>query len=268
VTDFRTSTTLALPPTSTHRIHEIDTPLIPSTQVIERLGTHPTITVAMAVGDEPDVDGIWRYLKEPADFFGMPTPDPEGLRAALVRFAAIVASGRDRALVAATVTLLEIDGQPDFLVSGSVVQPVRATAVRIAVSDAAAPVHRVTDPVWLRMAARTTSRGAIDQIQRWCDDGGYADGVPTATSAGAPMLGALVFDTASGLVGIENPEPTSVLDQLMQCGVVNGVRRVDERPEHADRAWWISPTFETHPVASIGETCHRVDAAPPFVEWR
>jgi hypothetical protein len=262
------STTLALASTSTHRIHEIDTPLIPPMQVIERLGTHPTITVPIVVGDAPDVDGIWRYLKEPADFFGVPTPDPDALRIALARFAGIVAIGRDRAMVAATMTLLEIDGQPDVVVTGSVVHPVHPTAVRIARRDAAAPVHRATDPVWLRMAARTTSRGTVDQIQRWCHGGGYADVVPTA--AGAPLLGALVFDTATGVVGIENPEPTSVLDQLARCGVVGDVRRVDECPARADRAWWVSPAFETHPVVSIGDTTLGLDpdGAPPFVEWR
>jgi hypothetical protein len=63
------STTLALPPTSAHRIHEIDTPLIPATQVIARLGSHPTITVPMVAGAAPDADGIWSFLQESADFF-------------------------------------------------------------------------------------------------------------------------------------------------------------------------------------------------------
>ncbi len=72
------------------------------------------------------------------------------------------------------------------------------------------------------------------------------------------------------MVGIDNPEPTSILDQLTRCGVISDVRRVDECPAHADRAWWVSPTFETHPVASIGDTTLRLDpdGTPPFVEWR
>ena len=256
---------MALATTSTQRIPEIDTPLIPPMQVVERLGTHPTITVPIVAGNEPDVDGIWRYLKEPAGFFGVPIPDPDALRAALVRFVAGAARGRDRAMVAATVTLLEIDGQPDFVVTGSVVRAVHPIAVRIARHAAAAQVHRPTDPMWLRMAARTTSHGTIDQIQRWCDDGGYADVVPSA--AGAPLLGALVFDAADGLVGVENPEPTSILEQLVGCGVVSDVRRVDDCTTDADRAWWVSPTFETHPVVSIGDTTLRIDpdAVPPFL---
>jgi hypothetical protein len=90
--------------------------------------------------------------------------------------------------------------------------------------------------------------------------GGFADAVPAKTRAGAPLLGALVFELAGALVGIDAGEPTSVLGQLERCGVVSGVRRVDERPEHADRAWWISPDFETHPVVSIDDVRYAVDA--------
>jgi hypothetical protein len=262
------STTLALAPTSAHRIHEIDTPLIPVAQVIARLGTNPTITVPMVAGIEPDVDGIWRYVKEPADFFDVPIPDRGALHTALARFAA--AHGHERALIAVTVTVLEIDGGPDFVVTGIGVDRVHRTGVRVAGCDAALPVPRTTDPTWLRMAARTTSRGSVDQIRRWLSEGGYADGVPAGTFAGAPLIGALVYDVTGELVGIENPEPTSVLDQLERCGVVNGVARVDERPVHARRVWWISPNFETHPVLSIGDALYRIDpeVVPPFLEPR
>ncbi|MDT5000260.1 MAG: hypothetical protein QOK12_2365 [Mycobacterium sp.] len=263
------STTLALAPSSAHRIHEIDTPLIPVTQVIASLGSQPTITVPMIAGAVPDVDGIWRYLTETAEFFDVPMPDRDALHAALDRFAGATA-GRDRALIAATVTLLEIDGSPDFVVTGAVVDPIGSTAVRIAGCDTAPQVPRPTDPLWLRMAARTTSRAPVDQIQRWVNDGGYADGVPAGTLAGAPLLGALVFDTAAGLVGIDNPEPTSILDLLDHCGVTTGIRRVDARPAGADRAWWISPGFQTHPVASIADTVFDVDVEvrPPFLGSR
>jgi hypothetical protein len=82
------------------------------------------------------------------------------------------------------------------------------------------------------------------------------------------MLGALVFDTATGLVGIDNPEPTSVLDLLGRCGVITGIRRVDVRPTGAHRAWWIAPTFKTHPVANIDDTVFDVEDRPPFLEMR
>jgi hypothetical protein len=96
------------------------------------------------------------------------------------------------------------------------------------------------------------------------NDGGYADGI----TAGIPLLGALVFDTAAGLVGIDNPEPTSILDLLDRCGVITGIRRVDARQAGARRAWWISPGFQTHPVASIDDTAFDVDPGvrPPFLE--
>jgi hypothetical protein len=257
------STTLAFAPSSAHRIHEIDTPLVPVTQVIARLGSQPTITVPMTAGTLPDVDGIWRHLHEPAQFFGIPMPDQEALHAALGRFAGATAA-RDGSLIAATVTLLDIDGRPDVVVTGAVVDPIRSTAVHIAGCDAGPQMCRGTDPLWLRMAARTTSRAAIDQIQRWLNDGGYADGI----TAGIPLLGALVFDTAAGLVGIDNPEPTSILDLLDRCGVITGIRRVDARQAGARRAWWISPGFQTHPVASIDDTACDVDPGvrPPFLE--
>jgi hypothetical protein len=267
VTDFRMSTTFELAPTSAHRIHEIDTPLIPATQVIARLGVNPSITMPMVADTMPDVDPIWRYLTEPADFFGVPTANRTALRAALTRF---VGQIPDRALIAATVTLLDVDGRPDFVVTGAAVDPVLPIGVKLAGCEDGLPIPRGTDPDWLRMAARTTSRGALDQLRRWLNDRGFADGVPTSTPAGAPLLGVLIFDTAGGLLGIDEPEPTSVLDQLTRCGVIGGVHRVLERPTHADRAWWISPRFQTHPVLSIDDTSFGVDAevAPPFLELR
>ena len=263
------STTLALAPSSAHRLHEIDTPLIPVTQVLAGLGSQPTITVPMIAGKATDVDGIWWYLTEPAEFFGLPMPSRDVLHAALSRFAGAAASP-GRTLIVATVTLLEIDGTPDFVVTGAVVDPVGSTTVRVAGCDAGPRVPRATDPFWLRMAARTTSRAPLDQIQRWLNDGGYADGVPAGTPAGAPLLGALVFDTAAGLVGIDNPEPTSILDLLDQCGVTSGIRRVDVRPAAADRVWWISPGFQTHPVASVDDAVFAVHAEtrPPFLGSR
>ncbi len=201
------STTLALAPTSADRIHEIDTPLIPATQVVAQLGTNPTITIPIPVpmvsGAEPDVDAIWRHLKEPADFFELPVPDRDVLHAALSRFGG---EARGRVVIAATVTLLHIDGRPDFLVTGTVVQPVRPNAVRIAGCSAGLPVVRRGDPHWRRMAARTTSRGALDQAQRWLNDGGFADAVPANQRAGAPLLGALVFELAGGPVGVDAGE--------------------------------------------------------------
>jgi len=223
----------------------------------------------MVAGATPDADGIWNFLQDPAAFFDVPMPERDVLHAALNRFAAVTRA-RDVALIAATVTVLEIAGLPDFVVTGRVVDEVRSTGVRVLGCDAALHGPRITDPVWLRMAARTTSRGAVDQIRRWLNGAGYADGVPPGTRAGAPLLGALVFETAGGLVGIDNPEPTSILEQLEGCRVATGIRRVDQRPAVADRAWWISPDFETHPVVNIDDASYDVAAevCPPFLEPR
>jgi hypothetical protein len=115
------------------------------------------------------------------------------------------------------------------------------------------------------MAARTTSRGPLDQRQRWLKGCGYADVV----SDGVPMLGALVFETDGTVVGVENPEPTSILAQLEQSGVIAAIDRQVAAPPAAERVWWISPQYQTHPVAAIGGTRHPADSAavPSFARW-
>jgi hypothetical protein len=94
-----------------------------------------------------------------------------------------------------------------------VVDRVRSTAVRLLGCDAALQGPSATDPVWLQMAARDEPRrGRSDPAvverrrlrrRRACGN-----------ASGTPLLGALVFETAGTLVGIDNPEPTSILDQL------------------------------------------------------
>jgi hypothetical protein len=173
-------------------------------------------------------------------------------------------------VVATAVTLLDVDGQTRVVVTGQVISPVRAEAVRIAGTDAPLPRSRPGDPHWRRMAARTTSRGEADQVRRWLAGRGYADVVAVRTGRGAPLLGALLFDTAAGLRGVDNPEPVSILDQMSACGLIEPVCRVGECPADATRAWWISPGFETHPVESIAGTDYQVDAqaVPPFMRQR
>jgi len=81
---------------------------------------------------------------------------------------------------------------------------------------------------------------------------------------------ALLACMSAGPVGIDNPEPTSILDQLESCGVTAGIRRVAERPAVCERAWWISPEFETHPVTGIDGVSYDVgaEARPAFLEPR
>jgi hypothetical protein len=258
VTHFRTSVTAL----------DADAHQVRATHFITRPGTLPTITIPMAGGRWPDVDGVWSYLREPAEFFGIPMPGPTELTAALSDFAAKVGKDTDPALVAASLVVLDVDGASQIVVSGTAVQPLRPAAVRIACDEAVPHAHRARDPWWRRMAARTTSRGEVDQRERWLNGRGYVDGL----SDGEPLLGALVFETPGGAVGAENPEPTSVLDQLARCGVIAPIGRVAAPPADAVRVWWVSPQYETHPVAELAGARFPVDtseaeAVPSFARW-
>lgn len=254
-------------PTPTHGLQGIDTPLLPVTQVITRPGGNPTITLPIRTGVAPDVDGLWHYLAEPAEFFGIQMPDRSDVRDAVADFQGAMSAAAPHAVAAAAVTVLEIDDRTRVVVTGDVIRPVHPEAVRIAGTDAPLPTARPGDPQWRRMAARTTSKGEADQVQRWLAGQGYADTVAIRTGCrGLPFLGALVFDTAGGLRGADNPEPVSILDQMVACGLIDAVERVDECPADAARAWWISPHFETHPVLCIDGTDYPVDTSvnPPF----
>lgn len=244
---------------------EIDTPQLCPTQLVAHPGTLPTITFPMIGGRAPDVAGIWQYLCETAEFFAVPTPGFDELATAITGFAVASATGAGPASFAVSVTIAEANGAPQILVSGAAVRSVRPEAVRIAGGDPALPAHRCTDPWWQRMAARTTSRGEVDQLERWLNGRGFAD----AVTQGVPLLGALVLQVGGDVAGVENPEPTSVLDQLEQCGAISALGRVDACPTEAQRVWWISPKYEVHAVAEIDGTPFAVDpeAAPTFSRW-
>ncbi|MEU0496418.1 hypothetical protein [Mycobacterium sp. NPDC006124] len=254
MTHFRTSATAL----------EADAHYVRAAQVTMRPGTSPTITIPIAGGRCPDVDGIWSYLQEPAEFFGIAMPGVDEVAAALDGFAARSAA----AWVAATVVIVETNDASEVAVFGATVRPWRPEAVVIVADDSVPPVHRASDPWWRRMAARTTSRAEIDQRERWLTGLGRAD----ALSGGVPLLGALVAETTRGCVGVENPEPTSVLVQLAECGWTAPVTRTAELPAGIVRAWWVSPRFETHPVAELAGarlpvTLDDVEAVPPFARW-
>ena len=211
----------------------------------------------------PDVGAIWAYLAEPADFFGLAMPPLDDLTAAVSAFAATFPE--DAALVATDVTISEVNRLPEILVTGSAVAPRRGDAVRID-GPRTPPLHQASDPWWRRMAARTTSRGELDQCQRWLNGRGFADGV---SKVGRPLLGALVFEYDGAVVGVEDSEPTSVLDQMAQCGAIDEIDRVDECRTIADRVWWVSPRYRTHPVEELDGTAFPVDgdAVPPLARW-
>ncbi len=177
VTHFRTSVTAL----------ETDAHHVPATQMIARPGTWPTITIPMAGGRRPDVDGAWSHLEDAADFFGIPMPPPHELTTKLDD----VAAACPNPLVAVTIVVLEADGVSSFAVSGTPVLPWRPVAVRIAGDESVPHPHRASDPWWRRMAARTTSRGELDQRERWLTGRGFVDGV----TDGQPLLGAVIVDT-------------------------------------------------------------------------
>jgi len=233
VTHFRTSVTAL----------EADAHYVRAAQVTTRPGTLPAITVPIAGGRWPDVGEIWSHLREPAEFFGVAMPDVDALTAALGAFTATTAD----TWIAASVVIVETDGGSEVVVSGLAVRPWRPEPVVIAVDDSVPPAHRASDPWWRRMAARTTSHAEVDQRERWLHGLGRAD----VLSGGVPLLGALVVETPRGCVGVENPEPTSVLAQLAACGWTAPVTAAAAVPPDVTRAWWVSPRFETHPVAEL-----------------
>jgi hypothetical protein len=250
VTHFRTSVTAL----------EADAHYVRATQLTTRPGTLPAITIPIADGRWPDVGAVYSYLREPAEFFGIAMPGLAEFTTALRAFTATVTD----ATVAATVVIVETDDGSDVVVSGLPVQPLRPAPVVVGADDSVPPAHRATDPWWRRMAARTTSRADLDQRERWLNGLGYAD----ALSSGLPLLGALVVETPRGVVGVENPEPTSVLDQLTSCGWTAPIPRAATPPADALHAWWVSPLFETHPVAELaGVRLPSTEAVPSFARW-
>lgn len=251
---------------STHSIPEIVTPLLPVTQVITHLGTNPTLTMPVVVGVEPDVGGAWHRLAEAADFFGTAMPGSDDFRVAVLEQLAVARPVGT--VLAVTVTVFDVDGRGRVIVGREPIEPVRSAPVRIGRCDAAGLVPRSADPAWRRMSGRTTSKGHLDQFQRWLADQGWVDAVPHAEPSDAPYLGALVVETATGLFGIEDPEPASLLDQLAACGVTAHVERTGRVPADVTRAWWVSPRFLIHPVADLDGTSLPAHGAPPFVEQR
>lgn len=249
-------------------IREIGRPLVPGPHLFAHPGTNPTITVPVLGAALPDVDDMWSHLSEPADFFGIPMPTRDALGVAVERFCGCLAAPGDRAstaLTAVTVTVVALGEQSDVFVTGTRARSSRSEAVRIDVVDTPFPLTRPADPHWRRMAARTTSKADVDQLRRWLDGRGFADGLG-APPSGVPFLGALLFGSGGELFGADNAEPTSLLDQLRRCGVLPEYTRVDDLPGpdlEDDEVWWISPHFEFHPVAAIGSIQLRVAAAAP-----
>ena len=226
-------------------------------ELVGRLGAYPTVTVPLCQGRTVDTGWLWTYLAEPAEFFGLAMPTQADLGAALARFPG--------PLVAATVTI--VDGGR-CAVTGTPSQAHDPDPVRIGWRDSDWTAPAATDEAWLRMAARTTSLGTVDLLLRRLADQGCVDGIGPGPDVTPAVAGALVLDIGAELVGVENTEPVSILEQLQACGVVRPVaRRAAVPADQVLRAWWISPQYRTHPVAQLGDHAVPVDSAqPPFLE--
>ena len=236
-------TTLEFVSNSADGLTESATPLVSAAALIAGLGSHPTVTIPVVAGDEPDADRIWRRLAEPAEFFGITMPDAAQLRRTLADFSAELQRRHGAAHAAVTIVVVE----NRCLVSGVLIEPFRTEPVNIALcAGAPAPAH------WQKMAARTTSRAAELLTERELGATGHADAVPAGPDGiGAPLLGALVCETAGGRIGLGAerlgwPAAVGLLD-------ADAVTDGPVEPAAITRAWWVSPIFETHPVAAIGE---------------
>lgn len=266
-------TTLDFTSTSADGLRQTDDPLISVTTILASLGSHPAVTIPLISGEMPDTSWVWDYLEEAAEFFGMTPPSRGEWRSAWEGFAGSVAAGSGQPLVAVTIMLIEANGQPQFVITGVPVRRFAPTPVRIAVtSDVSWSVPSATDPWWRRMAARTTSRGDIDQLQRWCTGNGVVDVVnrQTESSIGPPVLGALVVDDGNRLTGLDNPNPVSTLGLLKRYGgAATTIGQAESViPEPTASAWWISPLFEVHPVELVGNLALEVEfgVPPTFLE--
>lgn len=228
-------------------------------ELVGRLGAYPTVTVPIYQGRTVDTAWLWHHLAEPADYFGLTMPARADLDAAL----ASLATGPG--LIAATVTIT--DGGR-CAVTGTPSQVHAAEPVRIGRRDSDWTPPAPTDELWLRMAARTTSLGTVDLLLRRLAERGCVDGIAPGPDVTPAVAGALVLDIGAELVGVENTEPVSLLEQLQVCGVMRALpRRAVVPVEQVLRAWWISPQYRTHPVAQLGDHAAGVDSAhPPFLE--
>ena len=240
--------TLEFVSTSAGGIAESDAPLVSAPALIAALGTHPALTVPLVCGRAPDAGLIWARLDETARFFGVAIPPVTALRDTVAGFLDEATARHGQVALAARVMVVDLDGQARFVVSATVIDPVRAEPVVLALTSGPDPGPV---PHWRRMAARTTSRAESDLAEAGLHAAGYVDEVfSDGELVHRPRWGALIFDTAAGAVGTGADR----LDLLQAAGLLDGVRYSDEPVPVSSTtyAWWVSPRFETHPVSAIG----------------
>lgn len=224
-------------------------PLVTAPALVAGLGAHPALTVPLVCGRPTGTAEIWRRLDEAARFFGAEIPPVSALHDALHGFLAEAAARHGQVTVAAQIQLIEVDGQNEFVVAGTVIDATRPEPVALAAQRG--PLQDRT-PHWRRMAARTSSRAEARLVEQDLNARGYAD-VVTVDGAliGNPRLGALIVETADGKTGLG----ADVLTLLQAAGLLDAAVPCTDLPlalSGAKRVWWVSPRFETHPVRVIG----------------
>jgi hypothetical protein len=248
--------TLEFVSTSADGIAESSAPLVTAPALVAALGTHPALTLPLVCGRETDIEFVWRRLDETGRFYGTTIPPITALRDTLGAFLDEAAARHGRVALAGRVLVVEAGGQTQFVVSASVIDPVRTEPVMLAATPGP---ETGPAPHWRQMAARTTSQADTDLAERELNAGGYADEVTVvADLVGCPRLGALIFDTADGVIGSGGDGATR-LALLRAVGLLDAVT-CSEQPvaiSSVTRLRWVSPRFETHPVSAIG--AHRFE---------
>ncbi|MGU3499027.1 hypothetical protein [Mycobacterium sp. C31M] len=236
--------------TSADGIVGADVPLVTAPTIIAGLGSQPVVTVPLVGGRVRAVLPIWQRLADTAVFFDTPIPDVAALTVALNGF---LAAAPTSGVLAVDVLVTSVGGQAQFVVSGSVIEPVRAQSVTLATR----PFDAV--PRWRQLAARTAGRADADLTARELAAAGHADIADVdGDRIGRPRFGALIFEAATATIGTGADKL-----QLMQAAGLLDTFAVSDEPVDlagATTAWWISPTFERHPVAAIGT--RRFEVAP------
>jgi hypothetical protein len=240
--------TLEFVSTSAGGVSASGAPLVTAPTLISGLGTHPALTLPLVCGREPDIEPIWRRLDETGRFYGIAIPPAAALRDTLRDFLDETVARHGHVTLAARVMVVEVADRPQFVVSASVIDPIRPEPVVLAVTSGP---DVDTVPHWRQMAARTASHADDDLTERELHAGGYADVVTLdGDLIGCPRLGALILDTADGAIGTGSEH----LSLLCAAGLLDGVSCTQGSVaiSVATRARWVSPRFETHPVLAIG----------------
>lgn len=239
--------TLEFVSASADGIADIGVPLVTAPTLVEGLGSHPAVTVPLVGGRPPAAATIWAVLSATAECYGSTIPDADALEDALTAFLAeaVRATGDHAVTVAADVVAVPTGGRTQFVVSGRVIEPVRARSVTLSVR----PYRPI--PTWRVAAEHTTSRAADDLLAGTLAADGHADIVDVdGARVGRPQFGALVFENSGNRIGTGAQR----LTLLQAGGLLDPFPVADEPVPVAETAevWWVSARFERHPVAAIG----------------